>query len=343
MHIIRNPRFLCFLALASALLILSPGAAIAQDFTVVCGDPDAPADFHRLNDAVWATLNLPGAHTITVSGTCRERVAIGDGTFSPSNLYIVAAPGQNAVITPPSGGQGKGWVMMICGAHEIALERLTITGGSIGITVCDASHFDSGDLIIENNTSAGVQVDWNSTVFLGGGTVIRNNGWYGVIADRSNVALYGAVTPDGTVHTVTVEGHSRYGVYAEGSVFSVVGPVVIQNNGTAGSPSAGIALTRGSSLHSSPMGNLGSEITANNAPGIVVDLSSTASLNYANIHNNTGLGVQIQRLSSAELGPQVTLSGNGGFAVTCDSSSWLFGNVAGVAPLDCKNTEAKVK
>ncbi len=342
MHIIRNPRFLCFLALASAVLILYPGAAVAQNYTVVCGNPNAPADFHSLNDAIWS-MDRAGPHTLTVSGTCQERVMIGDGTFSQSNLYIKAAPGQNAVITPPPGGQGKGWVMQICGAHEIALERLTITGGNIGIAVCDASHFDSGGLVIENNTTAGVQVGWNSTVFLSDGTVIRNNGWYGVIADRSNVALYGSIAPDGTVRTVTVEGHSRYGVYAEGSVFSVVGPVVIRNNGTAGSPSAGIALTRGSSLHSSPMRDMGSEISGNNAPGIVVDISSTASLNYANISNNGGPGVQIQRLSSAELGPGTTLTGNGGFAVTCDSSSWLVGNLTGVAPLECKNTEAKLK
>lgn len=340
MRTILNLRAFVFLGIALGILLAFPLPAGAQDYTVVCGDPNAQADFHSLNDAIWS-MDMAGPHTLTVSGTCTERVMIGDGTFAQSNLVIMAAPGKTATITPGPNGQGKGWVVTICGAHDIVLDHLIIRGGNIGLQLCDASEVDANSLTIENNAGAGVLVDWNSTLFLGNQTVIRNNGQYGVIASRSLVAFFAGVQADGTLAAPLIEGHSLLGVSASvGSTLTFDGAGVIRNNGTAGmAGTGGIKVSLGSALTVYPRSNLGLEISGNAGPGIVGELGASLSINSTTISNNGGPGVQIRRLSVAELAGQNTFSHNVGAAVACDKSSFLAGSTAGIAPIDCAGKE----
>jgi hypothetical protein len=346
MRTILNPRALVCLAIALGILLAFPLPAGAQNYTVVCGDLSAPADFHSLNDAL-GSLDMAGPHTLTVSGICTERVAIGDGTFAPSNLAIMAAPGQTATITPGPNGQGKGWVVLIAGAHDIWLDHLIIRGGNIGIQVADASEVDTSNLTIENNGGAGVWVDWNSTFFFSGQTVIRNNGRYGVVANRSLVGFFGGLQADGTLATPLIEGNSWAGVSATaGSTLTFTGPGVIRNNGTAGiAGSGGINVSLGSVLSVNPSSNLGLEISGNSGPGIFGELGASLSMSSTTISNNAGPGVQIRRLSVAELAGQNTFSHNVGGAVVCDKSSFLAGSTAGIKhkDIDCQGKEEEGK
>lgn len=184
--------YVCLFVLLAAL-VLVPAPASATNLSVNC-----PTD--NLQGAI-NSLDPLGPHTITVTGTCTEHITI-DGK---ARLTIEAPVGLTATIQ--SGAPGDGIVVQVINSRVIALRRLVIRNGSIGVrlTVGSESRFEA--CTIENNTLQGVRVLDHSIGRFGGWEgapfTSRNNGQQGVDAENSYVYLNGYVTienngyPDG--------------------------------------------------------------------------------------------------------------------------------------------------
>lgn len=326
------------LVAAMYLLPATARAAGVTSVTVECDNPAAP--YHRIGDAV-GDPSLGRPLEIVVTGTCLERVGLGDGTFAEESIYIHPPDGQRAAITPPLAGQGKGTVVTICGAHGIFLERVDISGGANGVLICDASEVDNSDVTIENNASAGVVVFGNSIVFFQASR-IRNNGVSGV--DLSNqgansVSFLAGPAADANV----IEGNGQWGVNA--GVLGVVnfgGLNIVRNNGgsTAASSHGGIHAARTSAVQVQPnKTGGGTEITGNVGPGILAEVNSSVSLQGANIHDNSGQGVFVRTQSVVELVGQDTFTANGMADISCDAWSLLTGATTGIKVIDCRNVD----
>jgi hypothetical protein len=315
---------------------LSPLAASAAEISVDC-------DNNESLQAAIDSLDKAGPNTINVTGTCYEWVWIGDGLGVGYQGLVIQGPEDGlATITPPSGGEYRGYAMVISGGHSIFISRLALRGAQIGLYLGDQSEVDTNELTIEDNASIGVNVAANSVLWLAGAT-IKNNGVVGIEVYPGGTVF---INPGGLSNSPTpavIEGHSVYGVNVELEGRAVVsGLVQVRNNGTAGEgQSAGIHIARNSALHLAKSWGSIPEISGNQGPGIRVEVSSSILAEGATIANNTGAGIRVERLSIAEVYPANSFSGNGTSAISCDLNSWAVGNLTGVAPLDCKNLESK--
>ena len=137
---------------------------------------------------------------------------------------------------------------------------------------------------------------------------------------------------------IGVEGHSVLGVnIVRPADVGFSGPHKIRNNGSStADPSvrSGIHISR-----SSLTTNRGTEIANNNGPGIVADLNSSLALLNVTIANNSEQGVRVIRQSVAGFFSPLTIAGNGGASISCDTTLLVFGELAGIPNLDCSRIE----
>lgn len=275
---------------------LLPMTAAAADLTVDCDNGESL-------QAAIDSLDPAGPNTITVSGTCEERIFIGNAVNLGYQGLLIEGPagGGTATITPPLAGQSLGTVMAIGGSHAIWLDRLVIRGGRIGLQVYDQSEVDTSELTIEDNALAGATVGSSSILFFQAAT-IHNNGQIGVLTGNRQA---GSVWFRGRPGAPTViEGHSQCGVclFFRGAA-GMQGLVQVRNNGTAGDDqSAGILVGGNSALDVFSHPVLGNpEITDNTGHGILARVGSTVTVNGVTIANNTSAGIRIEGLSVADI------------------------------------------
>jgi hypothetical protein len=163
------------------ILLFGPSAG-ANNVVVDCTGSNTSA-FHSITDAL-NTLNLAGPNVITVSGTCRENVSIGER----DRLTIQAAAGQTATIvnaaTPP------GITLLVAGSHNIVLDQLIVQGGSPAMYVTDAS---SAVLVenctVENSLADGLDIDMESELVIQNSSFKSNSGSGIFISNQSQMTL----------------------------------------------------------------------------------------------------------------------------------------------------------
>jgi hypothetical protein len=169
-----------------------------------------------------------------------------------------------------------------------------------------------------------------------GRNVVRNNGDVGLQVLGSSVSFNGGGTlPDGTVRASVFEGHATLGVniVRMGEV-TFSGPHTISNNGSlAADPTltGGIRVNRGSLTL-----NRGVQISNNVGPGIRAEQNSGFfSIGDATIMNNTEAGMLVTLQSEAAFAVTPVISGNGVASISCDTTSLISGQLAGIANIGC--------
>jgi hypothetical protein len=149
------------------------------------------------------------------------------------------------------------------------------------------------------------------------------------------VMINGNLLPDGTVNATVIQGHATLGVNVVrlGEV-TFNGPHNISNNGN---PTAdptfmgGIRVNRGSLTL-----NRGVQVTGNVGPGIRAEQNSGLSIGSSTIANNTQEGVRVTLQSEAAFPVTSAFSGNGVASISCDITSLISGQLAGIADINCK-------
>jgi hypothetical protein len=190
----------------------------------------------------------------------------------------------------------------------------------------------AGPNLITGNRSGGVSLQENAEVsFWGGTNTIQNNGATGIV-DRfgSQVTLFGNVEISG--HTAAgLDIASRSQAYLDASV----APNNIHNNGFGpGGVRAGIRVDGSSQLVLTGP----NQITQNGGPGVLGDINSSMDLSGSTISGNQSDGIRALHQTVVDLGPGMSLTGNGGAPITCDNTSMLV--TAGKASAHCLNVQA---
>ncbi len=323
--------FVAGLPMLVAAMLLATASAPAVTLNVEC-DGVTPGAFPSINAALAALPDKDGPHTLVVSGTCRENLFLENW----QRLTIESAAGTTATIISPVANKH---VIEIWSSTGLVFRRLLITGGNRGLqltrgseALLDSSRIDringaglwvtfqsiahlqgtpAEPMLITNNNAAGIFVLDGSVVMLAGNTRIENNGGHGI-----NVISRGIVDAFGTGNLIAGNG------------WRVNGNGVRVVNGTA--ELSGI------------------DISNNVARGVWAEHNSVIGLALATIRGNGLGGLEIRRMSSAKIGlaggpvGPVEIAGNGQDDLTCDTTSLVTGDLAGVAEIDCPRIEREL-
>jgi hypothetical protein len=86
----------------------------------------------------------------------------------------------------------------------------------------------------------------------------------------------------------------------------------------------------------------GASVSGNTGPGIALEEGGTINvLANAVIKNNTGDGVNLSIQSNGGFFQPITISGNGGASITCDTSSLAFGGFSGIKNVNCSHVQSR--
>jgi hypothetical protein len=179
--------------------------------------------------------------------------------------------------------------------------------------------------VISNNGGDGLAFQQGSTGRIDGQNTIQNNGVLGVRVESSTVTFFG----DSTGNT-TITGHT-FGVgVSSGGELTFDGPHQITGNGNL-TNEGGIHVER-SSLN---LQN-GATVSSNIGIGILGDAHSGIVLGpTASVTNNSSTGIRLRHQSLVGLTTPVTIQGNGGGNIACDSTSLAYGQLSGVTGVQC--------
>jgi hypothetical protein len=201
--------------------------------------------------------------------------------------------------------------------------RLLVFDGGVG----------GGNLFQGNGEGIDV-LNAGSAQFFGSNT-IQGNGDVGLQVLGSSVAINGNVLPDGTVRATVIQGHATLGVNVVrmGEV-TFNGPHTISNNGSL---TADPTLISGIRVNRSSLTlNRGVQVSGNTGPGIRVEQNSgLLTAGAASIVHNTQAGVLVTLQSEASFPVTPVFSGNGTASISCDSTSLISGQLAGVTNINC--------
>jgi hypothetical protein len=360
-----------FAALTVAAFTMYPRAATREApmavVSVDCTGSPSPGEFTTIPDAL-ASLDPSVGNTIFVEGDCS-----GQGVLVQNFVGLtIRAGAPGATISEPNGCGSSGptrSVMHIVNSRGVVIDGMTLRGGSIGLDLTDSYGINLRNTTVENARNSGIASGEGSQVTLQGRNagvptpnVVQHNCGVGVFADATSaagvngVALIqnngtGVVTDSGRVNLgtappdeVRIQNNSGFGIHMIGGARVTANrQTIVQNNNAGGVwAAAGAILDAGGGI----------QVLGNGSHGIHAQLNSTVvfgsimnpgSPTNVTISGNTGEGLRLQFAAIAQSFQGVSMSGNGTNDASCDGSSWLFGNITGIAKLDCKNTDQRNK
>jgi hypothetical protein len=221
-----------------------------------------------------------------------------------------------------------------------------------GLDVLSNSTADLRATTIQNNGSPGFSNVGNPASVTGGvgvfvaansfarfheNNLIQNNADVGIVARLLSTVTLGVASGTGT----TIQGHNLDGIVVQqGGHLQVNGPALVQGNGVACPSETSIACGGifGSGDATVELAGIGT-ISGNRGAGIFAEQGSNLHLNGAKISNNTGDGVHLRWISTADFrdfgGGANTITGNGGASVFCDARSLAIGNLTGFSNVKC--------
>jgi len=260
-----------------------------------------------------ATLSTQAGETILISGNAGSGIAV-DAAYLQANF-------------------GPLRVLNNAGAAVfVANGQLLLFGG-------DPS---AGGTNLFQKNGEGIDLFDTSSARFFGSNVIQSNGEVGLqVVNGSSAEFFGMVSSTGTNLGTTIQGHSGPGVnIVRSSAASFAGPHVIHANGsTADVLSSGIRIE-----HSNVTVQDGTSVSGNTGPGIALEEGGTVNvLANAVIRNNTGDGVSLSIQSNGGFFQPITISGNGGASIACDTTSVAVGNFTGIKNVNCSQLQSRTR
>lgn len=179
--------------------------------------------------------------------------------------------------------------------------------------------------IIRNNGFNGLSFSRGSTGRVEGTNIVENNGTVGVRVESSTVTFNGAATGS------SITGHSFAGVVlSSGGELTFDGPHQITGNGNP-ADGAGVNMERSSLTLQN-----GATVSNNTGAGILGDAHSGIVVGpTASVTDNSSTGIRLRHQSLIGLTAPVTIQGNGGRNIACDSTSLAYGQLAGITGIQC--------
>jgi len=301
-------------------LRVTAGLTTAQSGKVI----NVPADFPTIQEAIDAASE--GDTINAAAGSYSENVLI-----SKDNITLQGAGAANTVID--GGGED---VIVIQGGKAVTIKTLTVRSGNTGIIARRGATFEVRDILVQDCSTKGIQVDENSTARIADSKVMRN-GDDGILVFRnSSVTILGMVessnntrfgfhflnTSNGFFYgaTITANDNGRHGIMVSqsSSLTSQSSTVTVKNN-----TNDGVCVLSASALDL----DSGSWITENNNRcGLNVAVSSSLYINTncsLISRQNKNYGMEVAETSNAEIGGTVLIDGNGEYGMFVFNSSSL--------------------
>lgn len=335
------------------------GNTAGQISCPTAGPPFATVDCAAGQTVADALARAPasGRYTISIRGTCTERVNINrDATTIEGG-----APG--ATLAAPSPGST---VVMINGAEDIRLANIAISGGGGGITAFSRAGVTTDNVRITGFANTGILINAESNGHLNNTTIEGGDGGIGVDA-VSNASINGGTISGARFFNVSasrgsavfigggalITGAGFHGVHASNGASVNVGNATIQNSAGTGLfafQGGNVSANAGSLIQGNNQGGVGANAaTAVVGGGRVTDNAPFGVLAYnggvltiqggAIIEANRGSGVHLNVASSLAIqdatvrnnagsgievndtgvvgGQGNTITGNGGWGVRC--------------------------
>ena len=282
-----------------------------------------------------------GSSLVVENSNFQDNQGVGMSIGAGANVTIATNPDEKIRVLR-NGGDGiqidGGFFGVNFGTLDVENnggDAVRQTGGRMDLL---ADITNTGGNLFQNN-GGGIEIlNAASAVFVGR-NVIRSNGDVGIQIVASSVDFEG-VGPyaDGTLGVVVVQGHNIVGVnVVRSGELSMNGAHQIQNNGSwTADPTlrGGIRLNRSSLTLKN-----GVQITGNTGPGIRADQNTGTSVSNVTVSNNSEEGVHVDRQSVAGFFQPLFFFGNGIDSISCDSTSLLYGDLTGVAGINCARIE----
>jgi hypothetical protein len=272
----QRARFFSFILLAA--IGAASQYAQAANLTVNCDNKET---IHKAVKLL-ATANPQGPNTITVSGSCRENIAIR----SMDRLTLITKKG--ASITDRSNGSLA--VVDIEDSHSVTLRGFTIIGGGGGVNCGSASVcYLTGNTI----EAGGVGVRGGSRSFLES-NVIQNGGRGATVEDGSQMfssddvfqsnAAQGIVIGDGVYFVASNSSFLNNGV----GILAAASNLLLHGGTISGSIGNGMTMLAGSTV----VFRDSATVTGNGGDGVHLEDASFAGFQSATVTGNlSGLDV----------------------------------------------------
>jgi parallel beta helix pectate lyase-like protein len=289
--------------------ILLPGAAHAANVTVGCPGGSG-GTYASITDALNA-IGQTGPSTITVTGTCQEKVSLNNAR----SITIISGPSGASVVGPLDTD-----TFDISLSQDITLWSLNISGtfsttgngGGAGVSITEASDVHILGCNIHDNQAAGVVADGGSIVSLQGTTIQYNTPNDGLeVNGNSKVTATGSIIQYNGSLTGSTNGPHSSGIFAgsNSQVFINGRGSLVQYNADRGIVATGLSQVL--------LGGRGTIIQGNGTKGILVIAGSHLQV------NSSGTVIQ-DNGSVCPLDPTC-----GGIFATQDSTVVLTGTISG--------------
>jgi len=319
-----------------AAVWLVPLTALAGNYTVDCsgGSPGAYTSIGAALTAAVADL-ATGDRTILLKGNCTENVAIGGGVH---RVWIApqwdscpwngcTTNSQPAQITAANANQP---VMTVSGASDVTLVHLSLTGGSVGLSITGAS-VTAYSVSADDNSRDGIALDAGASLSIAEGSASRNKG-AGLSVQNGSSATFVGQLPWLQNRPFVVADNGYAGLFAERSAVTSWSGAQIRDNKGPGIVSYGAGLVFGSTCCSQTaivsgnrIGAYLSESTratfygdtrfeANGAIGIYVEKSSHAGIFGVVIEGHAENGVSVAEASQLHVSAGTAIRDNGSAA-----------------------------
>lgn len=254
-----------------------------------------------------------------------------------SNATLATSPGETILF---SGNAGNG-IHVDAAYLQVNFGTIRVEhNAGVGVFVANGQLLMFGGIsagvgnVFQNNGEGIDLVDTSSARFFGN-NLIENNGEVGLqVVNGSSAHFLGGTLSDGSIEATTIAGHSGPGVnVVRSSSASFDGPHIIRRNGST------LDMFRsGIRVEHSNVTLAGTNIHGNTGPGITADESSTVNvLANAVIQGNTEDGVRLAIQSNGGFFPPISITGNGGASIACDTTSVAFGDFTGIKNVNCSH------
>ena len=260
--------------------------------TVDCSNPSASI-----------TNALKNYNHIVITGKCTENLDL-DPPSNPHRLVILEGLSSHLVDGIRASDSSKP-VVEAKGPFTIVLEKLQLTGGSVGFLGLNGPTIVLENLLVEGNSQDGIVSYGGTKTFIEDST-IRNNGKFAIVSGGASFSY---------LKNNTITGHTNQGSILIESAASAF----IDNNTITGSKYNGIEIATASSAKIRNNTITGST----NGGGIRVRSASNAILERNIITGNSGTGLSIDENSTVTLAGGDTISGNSGRAIDVHAGSNL--------------------
>jgi hypothetical protein len=232
---------------------------------------------------------------LTVRGTCNESVLI-----ERDDVTLQGDPVTGAVLTPPPAAASA----IDIRAMRVAIDRLTIQGGSNGIRITGAHDASIAHTVVRNVAGRGIVVRNAHAIVLG--SMVEGSGAEGVFLMRGSVRMADS----------QIRSNRGVGIDLVNAAGLNVTTSTIASNGSAGIRLSGgcQATIDGNTIISNGFSSEASEA------GVSVSGASNAQISGSSILNNAGAGLHVLE-GSVVTASQNTITGNGGNGVLASENS----------------------